>query len=362
MTIILFIIVLVALIVVHEFGHFVVAKLSKMRVDEFGIGYPPRAWSFKKGETEYSLNWLPFGGFVKIYGEDEQDKVEGTDETHRAFGSRPRILQALVLVAGILMNLFFAYILLTATLMLGTPRALTAEEVGKATDVQLYVAEVLPNGPADMAGVQAGDAIERAWYGEKTFESVIPEEFTTFISGDTSLTPLTLSVLRDGKHIQLEATPKAGVVTKDPTRPALGIAIATAGILPQTFPESLTEGARITSEITKQTAVGLWNFFASIATLSADLSQVSGPVGIAGAVGTASSHGIAALLSLTAIISINLALINTLPTDAGIGRLIIASIMTKRRRPPSSAGSGRILMRARFMEMIEVSERSAAIP
>ena len=340
MTIILFIIVLVALIVVHEFGHFVVAKLSKMRVDEFGIGYPPRAWSFKKGETVYSFNWLPFGGFVKIYGEDEQDKVEGLDETHRAFGSRPRILQALVLVAGIAMNLFFAYILLTATLMLGTPRALTPEEVGKASDVKLYVAEVLPNGPADMAGIKAGDAIERASYGDKTFESVLPEEFTAFISGDASGAPLTLSVLRDGKHIQLEATPKAGVVTKDPTRPALGIAIATAGVLPQTFLESLTEGARITWEITKQTAIGLWNFFASIATLSADLSQVSGPVGIAGAVGSASSHGIAALLSLTAIISINLALINILPLPAlDGGRLLFVIIEAIIRRPiPASVG------------------------
>ena len=84
MTIILFVLVLVALIVVHEFGHFVVAKLSKMRVDEFGIGYPPRIWGKKIGETEYTLNALPFGGFVKIYGEDEQDAVQGTNDTTRA--------------------------------------------------------------------------------------------------------------------------------------------------------------------------------------------------------------------------------------------------------------------------------------
>ena len=340
MTIILFIIVLVALILVHEFGHFVVAKLSKMRVDEFGIGYPPRAWAIKKGETEYSLNWLPFGGFVKIYGEDEQDKVEGTDETHRAFGSRPRILQALVLVAGIGMNLLFAYILLSTTLALGTPRALSPEEVSRATDVQLFVAEVLPNGPADIAGIKAGDAIERASYGDNTFSSVVPEEFTTFISHDTKSSPLTLSVLRDGKHIQLEVTPKVGVVTKDPTRPALGIAIATAGVLPVSLTQAFTEGAQLTWEITKQTGVGLWHFFASIATFTADLSQVSGPVGIAGAVGSASSHGIAALLSLTAIISINLALINILPLPAlDGGRLLFVIIEAIIRRPiPASVG------------------------
>jgi len=72
MTIIIFILVLVALIVVHEFGHFVAAKLSGMRVDEFGIGYPPKAWGKTIGETTYTLNWLPFGGFVKIFGEEPE--------------------------------------------------------------------------------------------------------------------------------------------------------------------------------------------------------------------------------------------------------------------------------------------------
>lgn len=340
MTIILFILVLVALIVVHEFGHFVVAKLSKMRVDEFGIGYPPKAWSFKRGETEYSLNWLPFGGFVKIYGEDEQDKVEGTDQTHRAFGSRPRILQALVLVAGIGMNLLFAYVLLSATLALGTPRALAPEEVARATDVQLFVADVLPGGPADTAGMKAGDVIEGASYGEKKFSSVVPEEFTTFISGDTAGAPFTLVVIRDGTRMELTALPKAGVVAKDPMRPALGIAIATAGVLPLSLTESFIDGGVITWEITKQTAVGLWHFFSSIVTFTADLSQVSGPVGIAGAVGSASSHGISALLSLTAIISINLALINILPLPAlDGGRLLFVIIESIIRRPiPASVG------------------------
>ena len=85
MTIILFILVLVALIVVHEFGHFVVAKLSGMRVDEFGIGYPPRIAAFTRNGTEYSVNWLPFGGFVRIYGEDTSDAMSAD-----AFSARPK--------------------------------------------------------------------------------------------------------------------------------------------------------------------------------------------------------------------------------------------------------------------------------
>src|SRR5579864_4474274 len=102
MTIIIFLVVLVALIVVHEFGHFVVAKWTGMRVDEFGLGYPPRAMVIaKKGETEYTLNWLPFGGFVKIYGEDSE--AHGT----RSFITRPKLAQIAVLIAGVTMNLLF---------------------------------------------------------------------------------------------------------------------------------------------------------------------------------------------------------------------------------------------------------------
>src|SRR3989344_8279119 len=98
MDILIFIVVIVALIVVHEFGHFVAAKLSGMRVDEFGLGYPPRALTLaKRGETLYTLNWLPFGGFVQIYGEDGLSLNQVRDSP--AFSSRPRLLHAFVLVA-----------------------------------------------------------------------------------------------------------------------------------------------------------------------------------------------------------------------------------------------------------------------
>src|SRR3989338_1736260 len=118
MEIFIFIVVIVALIVVHELGHFLVAKLSGMRVDEFGLGYPPRVATIGHiGETAITLNWLPFGGFVKIYGENPSTEL-GAGSTEiglpdpRAFGAQPRILQALVLVAGLTMNLLFPYLLI----------------------------------------------------------------------------------------------------------------------------------------------------------------------------------------------------------------------------------------------------------
>ncbi|OGG92796.1 hypothetical protein A2609_03315 [Candidatus Kaiserbacteria bacterium RIFOXYD1_FULL_47_14] len=122
MNILIFIVVIVVLIIVHEFGHLVVAKLSGMRVDEFGLGYPPRAAVIGKIKgTLFTLNWLPFGGFVKIFGEDS-----GENGAH-SFTSRPRILQALVLIAGIAMNLIFALIIFTGLLM--TPHWVSDHEI-----------------------------------------------------------------------------------------------------------------------------------------------------------------------------------------------------------------------------------------
>lgn len=339
MTILLFIVVLVVLIVVHEFGHFVAAKWSGMRVDEFGIGYPPRAAGFRHGETEYTINWLPFGGFVKIYGEDGDATGTG-----RAFADKPKWRQAAVLVAGIAMNLILAWALLSITLALGTPRVLTAEEATRADDAVLMVASVLPGSPADDAGLVPGDVIRDVTAGGPVFAGASPEAFTAFIASQEPEMPLSLTFARTGEAEPrvVHVTPERGVVEADPERLALGVGVASVGTLPVPLHEAPWEGLLITIEATRQTALGLVEFFASLLTLSADLSSVSGPVGIAGAVGVASESGLAALLSITAVISINLALINLLPVPAlDGGRLLFVLIeaVIRRRIPAPVAGA-----------------------
>src|ERR1035437_4874462 len=117
MSIIIFIIILLVLVLVHEFGHFFTAKRFGIRVDEFGFGFPPKLFSWKKGETEYSINALPFGGFVKIFGEtfEEADMVEvgfldknSKEDFSRSLVSKPKWQQALVLFAGIFSNFLLA--------------------------------------------------------------------------------------------------------------------------------------------------------------------------------------------------------------------------------------------------------------
>ncbi len=337
MHILIFIAVIVALIVVHEFGHFVAAKLSGMRVDEFGLGYPPRALTLGKiGETRYTLNWLPFGGFVKIHGEDG----EGKDDPH-SFAARPRILQAIVLAAGVTMNLLFAYVLITAALVAGTPRALVPSDLATAKSVELAVANVLPGSPAAHAGLLPADSIMSAkdatgvWSpsGSPGTGITDPKSFSAFVAASRGAT-ITLEVKRDGQEQSIVATPAAGLIVSDPTRYALGVEVATIGVVPLSLGAALTSGASLTWETTVLTAKGLTHFFYGIFTFSADLSQVAGPVGIVGAVGSASAQGFGDLLSIMAIISINLALINLIPIPAlDGGRLLFVLIEGVTRRP-----------------------------
>ncbi len=328
MSVFIFIVVIVALIVVHEFGHFVAAKLSGMRVDEFGLGYPPRAMTIAKiGETEYTLNWLPFGGFVKIYGED------GGEADPRSFSARPRILQALVLIAGVTMNLLFAYVLITGALVAGTPRALSDSELAGARNQELVVASVLPGTPAARAGLLPGDSIISASASAGKWQAVDPKSFSAFIGASHGET-VTLAIRHDGTERTIAAAPEAGVAAVDPTRYALGVEVATVGVVPLSFGAAVVEGASLTWGVLTLTAAGLWHFFYGILTFSADLSQVSGPVGIAGAVGSASMQGFGDLLSIMAIISINLALINLIPVPAlDGGRLLFVLIEGAIRRP-----------------------------
>ncbi len=328
MEVLIFIAVIVALIVVHEFGHFIVAKLSGMRVDEFGLGYPPRAAVIGRiGETAYTLNWLPFGGFVKIYGED------GGESGARAFSARPRVLQALVLVAGIAMNLLFAYVLITGALVSGTPRALSASEVAGARDVSLAVADVLSGTPAASAGLLPGDSILSAKDVAGEWHAADPASFSAFIAASGG-EKVTLSVSRAGKDFSVAASPLHGIVPSDPARYALGVEVATIGTVPLSFGKAITQGASLTWGAIVLTAEGLWHFFYGIFTFRANLSQVAGPIGIAGAVGSASAQGLGDLLSLMAIISINLALINLIPIPAlDGGRLLFVLIESVIRRP-----------------------------
>src|SRR3989344_7634937 len=148
MTILLVILILILL---HEIGHFIAAKISGVKVEEFGVGYPPTALSLGKiGGTEYTLNWIPFGGFVRLFGDEGQGQ-----HGQGSFADASRGKQAIILLAGVAMNIVAGWLLFTIAYTQGLQRV--AEAPGG--DAQLYISHVLPGSPADSAGLHPMDEI-----------------------------------------------------------------------------------------------------------------------------------------------------------------------------------------------------------
>src|SRR3989338_9433502 len=152
MSILIFVVILLVLVLVNEFGHFFTAKKFGIRVDEFGFGFPPKIFGIKKGETEYSLNALPIGGFVKIFGENPDDENTNGPDRDRSFVHKPKWKQAVVLFAGVFMNLLLAWILFSIGFMSGLPTSMGSEVKGyPLKDVNLVIVSVMTDSPADKA-------------------------------------------------------------------------------------------------------------------------------------------------------------------------------------------------------------------
>lgn len=334
MTIIIFIIILAVLILVHEFGHFIVARKFGIRVDEFGIGFPPKLLSlFKWKETEFTLNAIPFGGFVKIFGEDpDNESIEGPDRD-KSFALKNRAIQAAVLFAGVFFNILFAWILFSVGFIYGMPAVL--DEPDPTGNSKLMILNVLPNSPAEKAGISMGDEIISVTSGENILEEINPLGISNFIN--QSQGEITISLLRDEEEKVLEILPTEGIIKE---RIAIGVDMGYFSILKLPIHEAFWEGTKRTGILLYAVTIGLWEFLSSAVLGKADFSQIAGPVGIVGLVGDASNMGFIYLVNFTAIISLNLAIINLIPIPAlDGGRLffvLIEAISRKRINPSIS--------------------------
>jgi regulator of sigma E protease len=335
MTILLFFAVLVVLILVHEFGHFIVAKKSGVRVDEFGVGFPPKIVGKKFGETEYTLNWLPIGGFVRIWGEDptEEHYMEGP-ESERSFVKQPRYKQAAILVAGVAMNVVLAFVLYSAAYMLGMPTALAEDEAAN-TDAQLMITAVLPDAPASDA-LKPGDEVLGAYTQSGTLDSsdgITPTELSTFVA-ESNGEEVHVSLMRGGEEVRTSFTPETGVIADEPQRYAAGFSMSLVGMVALPIYKAVPAAAVHTYYALRDVVTGLGGLVAGAFTGTADLSQVSGPVGIVTLVGDAAALGLVWLLVFSAFISLNLAVINLLPIPAlDGGRLVFVAIEAVTRKP-----------------------------
>lgn len=332
MAIFLFFIILVGLILVHEFGHFAFAKWFGIRVDEFGVGFPPKLFGKKWGETEYTVNLLPFGGFVRIFGEN---KEEGEHEhALRSFAHAHRVKQAIVLVAGVGMNVVAAWLLLSGGYMLGLPAGSEYQGVGKVTDHHVTVLAVSQNSPAADAQIISGEEVIRidAATGSFVEADALADDMRHFIA-QHSAEELTLTLKRGSNLRTVTVTPREGVVEG---RPAVGFMLDDVGVVRLPIHLALIEGAKLTYTLTINTAIGLWDFVADIFKGRGDFSSVAGPVGIVGIVGEAEQFGLVSLLMLAALISINLAIVNLIPfpaLDGGRLLMVLVEGITRRSIP-----------------------------
>lgn len=365
MAVIIFLIVLVLLILVHEFGHFIVAKKSGIRVDEFGIGFPPKLFGKKFGETEYTVNALPIGGFVRIYGEDYADENGNIVDDPRSFVRKSKWIQAAVLVAGVGFNILFAWLLFVFGFMYGMPTALDEAAINDARDVRLFVTSVVPASPAAQAMLAANDTITGVSVASGTeavepgYGGVLtPTSVSSFIASHPNQ-KIAFEVIRKGEPKEIVVEPKTGVLADDPSRAAAGFSMTLGGTVSYPPHIALWQGAKTTWFMLRDTAVGLAKFFYQTLTFHADFSQVAGPVGIVSLVGDASALGFAYLITFTAMISLNLAVINILPFPAlDGGRLlfvIIEAIKGSPIKPAVAANFNRVGFALLILLMIAVT-------
>ncbi len=349
MNILLFAIILAALILVHEFGHFVVAKKSGIRVDEFGIGFPPKLYGKKYGETEYTVNAIPFGGFVKIFGENPEEVSKNGKENQRSFSHKPKLTQVAVLSAGVFFNLLFAWALLTSGFLIGLPSSVSDQlSQGTVSNASLTIVEVMKDSPANLAGMKTGDTILSISYQDQIVSKVTPEVFQKFVDEHGSQ-EISVLLRRGALEKTVIVTPKQGIVDG---KSAIGIGMDMVGTMKLPLHRAIYEGGKLTLIYTGQTFKGLYDLLLSAFRGKADMSSVSGPVGIVKIVGDASQLGITYLISLTALISINLAVINILPIPALDGGRVFFILIEAIKRSPIKAKTANLAHSIGFMVLI----------
>jgi regulator of sigma E protease len=317
----LFLVMFTAIIAVHEFGHYITARLLGMRVLEFAFGFPPRLFAIRRGGIDYSVNAIPFGGFVRILGQDDFSIEQQGAGDPGSFTSKPWWAQAIVLAAGVAMNFALAIVVLTAAFAIGT----------EAPTGVVRVEEVAPGSPAAAAGVQVGDVIVSIDGKEITRTS----DLQTYVYGHAGK-EVSVVIQRNGSRIgPIVMVPRAQPPENEGP---LGVRLAevtsppTALPLPQAFGQAL----KLTGDVVTQIAELPAQLFARPAGQPGP-PPVGGPIEILRVTALVSQAGLSAFLKLVGVISVNLGVLNIVPfpgLDGGRLFFVLLSAALRRRLSP----------------------------
>lgn len=341
LTIITFILVLGVLILVHELGHFLTARIFKVKAEEFGFGYPPRIFGWvrdgdgrlkiigrqaaaeKFERTVWSLNWLPLGGFVKIKGEDGENSA-----AKDSFAARPLGERFVMLFAGVFMNFMLCFVLLSFGFMVGIPRMVDDRfDSGLNTrNAQVQVISILPDSPADRAGLQVGDSFI-SLAGEPV-ASVAQVQALTARNGNTEIAVV---VSRSGEDLAFKLTPLA---PDENSAAKIGTGLVKTAIVSYAWYESIYRGALATFNLTVAIILAFAKIIADLFTSGTVSADLAGPVGIAVITGQVAKLGWIYVLQFAALLSINLGIINLLPLPALDGGRILFLLIEKIKGSP----------------------------
>ena len=314
-TVINFIIVLGILVFVHELGHFLVAKLVGIRVERFSLGFPPRMFGKKIGDTDYCISWLPIGGYVKMSGMIDESMDDSIKGEPWEFMSKSLPKRFMAIFAGPLFN----YLL--AILLFGW---LTWDE-GVRTPVNPVISEVIQGGAAEVAGLKANDEILTM-----NDEKVVNVDRAIEIFSSNANTPVALKILRDGSPMELTITP---AYDEEKHSGRIGVQIGQKyGFAEVSFFSAMWLGLEETLYVTKLLGKALSETFFGKESIR---DNIAGPIGIAKMVGEAADAGVNTLLRFMAFLSLQLGLLNLLPIPAlDGGHIIFIAIEGIMKRPP----------------------------
>lgn len=304
LTIIIFVAILVILILIHEFGHFIIAKLNGVQVEEFAFGFPPRLFSIKRGGTRYSFNLIPLGGYVNLLGESEEVKKPGS------YYSKKVWQKILIVGTGVVMNFLLAIIVLAIGFTIGmTPLVSDPATLGGQKTSQVMVIQVMPDSPAAKIGLETGNILN----GFSSPEDL--QQFTRSHSGQQ----VELSIQRNNSQEKRQVTLTNGEAP-------LGVGVVSITKVKQPFFQAIGTATIEVGRSIKAVLVALWLILKSIFTTGKAGEAgagVVGPVGIFNFTSQALKIGWIYILQLLAILSINLGIINILPFPALDGGKIL---------------------------------------
>lgn len=326
LTAILFIVILGVLVFVHEFGHFNSARRLGVTVEEFGFGFPPKLFSIKKKDTVYSINLIPFGGFVRLRGEQGDAADDPTSFTIQAAWKKLAIL-----LSGVGMNILLAAVLFGLVFTIGVPAVFGDSEIpsgGKLVDPQLQILEVIKDSPSSIVGLKQGDVLI-SLDGTKV-TTIDQVHAITLENGET---PTTIVVERDNVDLSFPITPR---VNDAASQPSLGIAIAETGRVVFPWYKALWLGPWYALRILGMIFVSLWDIIHNLFIQGGPSVDVSGPIGIAVLTGQVAHLGFVYIIQFAGLLSLSLAAMNVLPLPALDGGRAFFVLLEKVRHRPIS--------------------------